>query len=76
MPPAQLVDDAQAQDGDTLLLAKHGQAGCEAREEVAEGGGAGTEVGQQGQKEEYGGEELGPAHSTSHCLRVDGVRGE
>lgn len=33
-------------------------------------------VAEQGEEKEETGPDIGPAHDSCHCLRVDGVRGE
>ena len=74
VPPSKLMYDTEPEDSDSLLLAEHGQACSQTRQEETEAGrGGGLQEGEQGEQEEDGGEQLCSANSPGNSLGVDGV---
>ena len=79
LQPAKLMDDAETDDGDSLLLAKHCKSGSKTgQEEVEVGLGFCPPptllvVGEQSEEEEDGREKLSSTNCSSHCLRVNRV---
>ena len=78
LKPAELMDDAEANDGDSLLLAEHSKPSSESwQEEVKVGSGCTLLVeGEQSEEEEDGREKLCSSNSSGHCFCVDRVDGK
>ena len=79
LQPAKLMDDAETDDGDSLLLAKHCKSGSKTGQEEVEVGLGFCPlpillvVGEQSKEEEDGREKLSSTNCSGHCLRVNGV---